>query len=179
MRGTEEDHFFAAFGDSASLTRRAFASPAGLHAVADLNQPAAWTAALPAFGGVGSARGMGKFYALLAAGGMWRGRELVPSKVIAQLTTALVNGPDQVLLIPTSFSAGCMMDPVGPDGSKQRCHFGPSLTAFGHPGAGGSHAFADPEHGLAFAFVMNQMEQGVMPNRKALSLIEAFYESRR
>lgn len=175
MRGTDEEHFFAAFATPASLTKRAFASPAGWHAVAGMNQPDAWSAALPAFGGVGSARGLGKIYALLAAGGHWQGRELVPPAVLAQLTTPLVNGPDRVLLIPTSFSAGCMMDPVAPQGSKQRNHFGPSLTAFGHPGAGGSHAFADPEHGFAFAYVMNQMEQGVMPNRKALSLIEALY----
>ncbi len=178
MRGMDEEHFFAAFADPVSLTKRAFASPAGLHAVADMNQPAAWSAALPAFGGVGSARSLGKIYAMLAAGGIWQGRELVPPAVLAQLTTPLVNGPDRVLLIPTSFSAGCMMDPAGPDGSKRRHHFGPSLTAFGHPGAGGSHAFADPAHGLAFAYVMNQMEQGVMPNRKALSLVEALYESR-
>ena len=70
-----------------------------------------------------------------------------------------------------------MMDPVDPDGKKQRTHFGPSLRAFGHPGAGGSHAFADPETGLAFAYVMNQMEHGVMPNAKARRLVDALYGS--
>jgi CubicO group peptidase (beta-lactamase class C family) len=48
----------------------------------------------------------------------------------------------------------------------------PSLSAFGHPGAGGSLAFADPENRLSFAYVMNQMEPGVLPNAKALRLIE-------
>ena len=176
-RGSGEVAFFTALADPSSLTRRAFASPFGLHAVSDMNQPDTWTAALPALGGIGSARGLGKIYAMLAAGGTWQGRELVPSAVMTQLSWPLADGPDRVLCIPTAFSAGCMMDPLMPDGTKQRRHFGPSLCAFGHPGAGGSHAFADPEHGLAFAYVMNQMEQGVMPNTKALSLVDAVYES--
>jgi CubicO group peptidase (beta-lactamase class C family) len=172
-----EAAFFAAFTKPDTLTRRAFASPAGLHAVGDMNQPAAWTAALPAFGGVGSARGLGKIYGLLAAGGVWDGRTLVPSTVIDQLSTRLVDGMDRVLLIPTAFSAGCMMDPLAGDGTKQRSHFGPSLRAFGHPGAGGSHAFADPETGLSFAYVMNQMEQGVMPNDKSLRLVRSLFDT--
>ena len=170
-----EAAFFAAFTKPDTLTRRAFASPAGLHAVNDLNQPAAWTAALPAFGGVGSARGLGKIYGLLAAGGVQDGKTLVPSVVIDQLSTRLVSGTDRVLLIPTAFSAGCMMDPLAGNGTKLRSHFGPSLRAFGHPGAGGSHAFADPERGIAFAYVMNQMEPGVLPGERSLRLVDAVY----
>jgi len=175
MAGAAEADFYAAFAVPGSLTKRSFASPAGLHAVADMNQPAAWTAGLAAFGGVGSARGLGKIYALLAAGGVWQGRELVPPAVREQLRTPLAQGLDRVLLLPARFSAGCMMDPLDAAGRKVRRHFGPSLTAFGHPGAGGSQAFADAEQGIAFAYVMNQMEQGVLPNAKSLSLMEALY----
>jgi CubicO group peptidase (beta-lactamase class C family) len=53
--------------------------------------------------------------------------------------------------------------------------FGPSPSAFGHPGAGGSNAFADPENGIAFAYVMNQMEQSLLPNEKSLRLVEIIY----
>ena len=53
--------------------------------------------------------------------------------------------------------------------------FGRSTSSFGHPGAGGSHAFADPENGIAFAYVMNQMEQSLLPNEKSLRLVEAIY----
>ena len=167
----DEAAFFAAFGAPESLTRRAFASPAGLNAVGDMNQPQAWTAALPAHGGVGSARGLGRLYAMLACGGVWQGRRLVPEAVMEQASTPLVSGPDKVLLMPTSFSAGFMMDPRGPDGRALTGRFGGGRRAFGHPGAGGSLAFADPDRGLAFAYVMNQMEQGVMPNAKALGLV--------
>jgi len=36
-------------------------------------------------------------------------------------------------------------------------------------------AFADPEHGISFAYVMNQMEQSVLPNAKSLRLVEGIY----
>jgi len=68
-----------------------------------------------------------------------------------------------------------MKDPLGSDGTKSRALFGPSLQSFGQPGAGGSHAFADPENCISFAYVMNQMETGVLPNRKSLDLVEALY----
>jgi CubicO group peptidase (beta-lactamase class C family) len=48
-------------------------------------------------------------------------------------------------------------------------------SSFGHPGAGGSHAFADPENKIAFAYVMNQMEQSLLPNQKSLRLVDAIY----
>src|SRR5204862_243284 len=53
--------------------------------------------------------------------------------------------------------------------------FGSSHLAFGHPGAGGSHAFADPEHHISFAYVMNQMEPSLLPNEKSLRLVDAIY----
>lgn len=91
------------------------------------------------------------------------------------MTTILTQGRDRVLQVETAFSAGYMLDPLGRDGCKLRGMFGPSARAFGHPGAGGSHGFADPENGLAFAYVMNQMEPGVLPNAKSLRLIDALY----
>ena len=91
------------------------------------------------------------------------------------MTTTLTQGPDRVLLMDTAFSAGFMRDPTDAAGRKTRTNFGPSRRAFGHPGAGGSFAFADPEHRLAFAYTMNQMEPGVLPNAKSLRLIEALY----
>jgi CubicO group peptidase (beta-lactamase class C family) len=58
---------------------------------------------------------------------------------------------------------------------KKRHLFGRSTRAFGHPGAGGSLAFADPENRLGFAYVMNQMEPGVLPGSRALGLVQALY----
>ena len=138
-----------------------------------MNTPEVRQASLPAFGGIGTAHALGKFYALLANGGALEGVRFFES--LAPMTTTLVDGPDAVLLRPTAFSAGFMHDPLDEAGRKLRSLFGPSLMAFGQPGAGGSHAFADPQNNLAFAYVMNQMEPGVLPNEKALGMVEAIY----
>ncbi|HMJ05366.1 MAG TPA: serine hydrolase domain-containing protein, partial [Chthoniobacterales bacterium] len=104
-------------------------------------------------------------------GGEQDGRRYFRKETIAQMTAPLASGLDRVFQIPTAFSAGFMKDP--PDADRRI--FGPSALAFGHPGAGGSHAFADPENGIAFAYVMNQMEQALLPNEKSLRLVEAIY----
>jgi len=169
------DPFYTAFLTADSLTSRAFSSPKGLHSVASMNTPEARAASFPAFGGIGTARALAKFYAMLAMGGELDGRRYFESSTLDWMTTTLSQGHDRVLQMETAFSAGFMRDPVDARGRKTRTKFGPSLTAFGHPGAGGSFAFADPEHGLAFAYTMNQMEPGVLPNPKSLRLIDALY----
>ena len=88
------------------------------------------------------------------------------------MTTTLSDGVDCVFQIPTAFSAGFMKD----SRDATRRMFGPSSRSFGHPGAGGAHAFADPENKIAFAYVMNQMEQSVLPNEKSLRLADAIYD---
>lgn len=169
------DPFYTAFLTTSSLTARAFASPRGLHSVAAMNGPEARGAAFGAFGGIGTASALAKFYAMLAAGGALDGRRFFQADTLGWMTKTLTQAPDRVLLLETAFSAGFMRDPVDAQGKKLRENFGPSLTAFGHPGAGGSHAFADPENRVSFAYVMNQMEPGVLPGPKALRLLEALY----
>lgn len=165
--------FYHALNTKGTLTARAFASPRGLQGPAAMNTPEARQTSLPAFGGIGTAHALAKFYAMLAAGGMLEGIRYFES--IEPMTNVLTNGNDRILLRPTAFSAGFMHDPLDAAGRKLRQLFGPSTRAFGQPGAGGSHAFGDPENGIAFAYVMNQMEPGVMPNEKALDLVEAIY----
>ena len=87
------------------------------------------------------------------------------------MDTTVADGIDRVLQISTAFSAGFMKDSRH---APQRM-FGTSRNSFGHPGAGGSHAFADPENKIAFAYVMNQMEQSLLPTEKSLRLVHAIY----
>lgn len=169
------DLFYQEFFRSGSFTARAFTSPRGLHSAAALNKPEALTVGFPGFGGVGTASGLAKFYAMLETGGSLDGRRYFEPATLERMTTTLTQGDDRVLHLETAFSCGFMRDPVDANGRKKRTTFGPSLTAFGHPGAGGSHAFADPEHGIAFAYVMNQMEPGVLPSVKAMRLVETVY----
>jgi CubicO group peptidase (beta-lactamase class C family) len=167
------DAFYTAFSTPGSFTARAFASPAGLASVASLNTPETRARSLPGFGGIGTARSLAKFYAMLSCGGEFEGRTYFQREPLSWMTTTLVQGSDRVLLMDTAFSAGFMRDPLDAAGRKTRSIFGPSLTAFGHPGAGGSLAFAEPERRLSFAYVMNQMEPGVLPGPKSLRLVDA------
>lgn len=172
---SELSEFYTAFNDKDSLTRRAFVSPRGLHAVAEMNEAGNRRLCLPAMGGIGSARSIAQFYAMMARGGVWRGERILPEIVCKQAEQLLVTGPDRILLTDTAFSTGFMKDPIDEDGAKIRQLFGPSRRAFGHPGAGGSLAFADPENGIGFAYVMNQMELSLLPTEKALGLVRAVY----
>jgi CubicO group peptidase (beta-lactamase class C family) len=154
-----------------TLQRKTFTSPYGLNAVSDMNKPANRARDFVSFGGIGSASALAKFYAMLANGGEVGGRRFFGDDTIKLMTTMISDGLDRVFEIPTAFSAGFMKDST----SVRRKIFGPSSNAFGHPGAGGSHAFADPENKISFAYVMNQMEQSVLPNEKSLRLVDAMY----
>jgi len=170
-----EDAFTQAMATSGSITRLAFSSPSGSLAPSSMNSAALRAAGIPSFGGIGSAAALGKFYAMLAAGGVWEGKAYFTPSTLAWMTTRLSQGPDQTLHTDTSFSAGFMLDPLDTAGAKERDLYGPSRDAFGHPGAGGSLAFADPDNDIGFSYVMNQMETGVLPKERAVSLVSALY----
>ncbi len=166
-----ETPFYKALHTPGSLTNRAFGSPAGLQSVAEMNGPKAWAAALPAMGGIGTARALAKFYQM--AIGAIPG-PLGPAALHA-LAARSVDGDDRILCERTAFSCGCQLDPLDAAGAKMRWNYGPNHCAFGHPGAGGSHAFGDPVNGISFAYVMNQMELSVLPGSKTLGMVGALY----
>ena len=168
--------FYDALADEKSLTRRAFSGPSGLHSVASMNTPAVRRMSIPSFSGIGTAHALGKFYALLANGGQRDDQTFLAADTLTRMSQTMTNGPDRILCLDTAFSAGFMQDPLDGNGRKTRHVYGPSLRAFGQPGAGGGHAFADPENNVAFAYLMNQMELGVLPNEKSLSMVGALYE---
>lgn len=163
--------FYKEFNTEGSLTRRAFGSPRGLNSVQEMNEPKAWAGGFPGMGGVGSAGALAQFYQA-AIGAI---ESPLPETVRHAMATLRVSGEDKVLVQPTAFSCGCQLDPLAPDGRKIRELYGPSFSAFGHPGAGGSHAFGDPESGVSFAYVMNQMELNVLPGRKSVEMVQALF----
>ena len=165
------DPFYQQLNSPDSPTRRAFTSPRGLHSIQEMNSPSAWLAGFPALGGIGTASALAKFYQAILG---HIDSPLTPS-IRRALATPQTSGYDLVLLRPTTFSCGAQLDPLDANGKKIRQIFGPSPHAFGHPGAGGSHALADPDSGLSFAYVMNQMNLGVMPGPKCMTLIEALF----
>jgi CubicO group peptidase (beta-lactamase class C family) len=163
--------FYREFNTEGSLVRRAFDSPRGLRSVQEMNDSQAWSAGLAAMGGVATASALAKFYQA-AIGAI---ESPLTDHVKRALATLRISGDDKVLVQPTAFSCGCQLDPLDASGKKIRQLYGPSTHAFGHPGAGGSHALGDPDSGVSFAYVMNQMELSVLPGRKSVAMIEALF----
>jgi CubicO group peptidase (beta-lactamase class C family) len=168
----EPAQFYRDLVTPGTLARKTFTSPYGLNVISKMNDPKIRAQPIVSFGGIGSASALAKFYSILANAGELNGQTFFSQKTIERITTTLSDGLDRVFQIPTAFSAGFMKD----SRDAARKMFGPSATSFGHPGAGGSHAFADPENKIAFAYVMNQMEQSVLPNEKSLRLVNAIYD---
>ncbi|MEM9081927.1 MAG: serine hydrolase domain-containing protein [Verrucomicrobiota bacterium] len=169
----EEKAFYEAMKEGESLSARAFGSLRGFQSAKEMNEREAWRGGYPSFGGVGTARGLARFYQEV----LGFGTGVIPEEVREILGKRVVDGDDQVFLGKTAFGAGMMLDPLDGEGRKLRRLFGPSEEAFGHPGAGGSHAFCDPETGISFAYVMNQMELGLFPGEKGLGLVAAVFSS--
>lgn len=155
--------FSKAFGDASSLTRRALSEPGGTLTPSVMNTPAMRSASLPSLGAIATADALASLYAMLASdgGGFFH------SENLTAMRTSLAKGPDRVLIEKTSFSAGFMTNDYGV--------YGPSPSAFGHPGAGGSIAFADPEHSLGFAFIPSAMHPGALPGTRTQKLVLALY----
>jgi CubicO group peptidase (beta-lactamase class C family) len=155
--------FSKAFGDPSSLTRRALSEPGGTLTPSVMNTPAMRSAALPSLGAIATADSLARFYALLAG----NAGALFQSETLGAMRTSLTKGIDRVLLDNTSFSTGFMTNEFGV--------YGPSHSAFGHPGAGGAIAFADPEHGIGFAFIPSAMNPGALPGPRTRKLVRALY----
>ena len=164
-----EEPFYQALSDQGSLTRKAFATPAGLLTPSQMNDPKVRRLSIPSLGGIGTAGALARFYQTLCSD------EIFSSETIRRIAATQCTGKDQVLRIDTAFGIGFMKDPL--DGNRKiRKIFGSELDSFGQPGSGGSLGFCDPKNGMAFAYVMNQMEPGVFPNAKSLRLVDYFYE---
>ncbi len=167
----EPRKFYVDLTTPGTLAHNTFTSPYGLHAVSGMNNISVRAQPIVSFGGIGSAGALAKFYSMLANGGELDGQHFFSRETLRWMTTTLTDGIDRVFQVPTAFSAGFMKNAW----NARRRIFGTSMDAFGHPGAGGSHAFADPENKIAFAYVMNQMEQSLLPNKKSLRLVDAIY----
>jgi CubicO group peptidase (beta-lactamase class C family) len=165
-----DSQFYKQLNTPDSLVKRAFASPRGMQSVREMNEPRAWQAGFPAMGGVGTASAVAKFYQA-ACGAI----DFFSPQVREWMECARTSGDDKILCAPTAFSCGFQLDPLDGFGRKTRHHYGLSRRAFGHPGAGGSLAFGDPENGLSFCYVMNQMELCSLPRDKCLDLVKAIY----
>ena len=149
-----------------SLSYKAFANPR-IRAPSDFDRSAYRRLELPAAGALGSARDVARAYAAFAS------RELGLEQPTLDELTRFPDPPsegwhDEVLRVETAFSLG-FARPLGP------FRFGSSERAFGHPGAGGSFAFADPDREVSFAYVMNRMGFYLNDDPREKPLRDALY----
>lgn len=157
--------FTLAYANPFSLTRRTFAEPEGNKPPAAMNQEKARKAPIISFGALSTADALARFYSLLA---IEKNNPFFTATTRAWMETPLAQGMDRVLLTETSFSAGFMMD-------QHHSILGSSHRAFGHPGAGGSLAFADPEREWGFAYLPNAMQPETLPGPRTQRLVDALY----
>ena len=159
-----------ALADPRSVTFRTFANPR-LRSPADLDRSEYRRVEFPAGGAVGGARDIARAYAAFAAHEPELG---LSAATLEELTRFPLPPPcgwhDEVLKVDTAFSVG-FARPLG------SFRFGSSQRAFGHPGAGGSFAFADPEREVAFAYVTNRLGFHLRDDPREAALRRALYRS--
>jgi CubicO group peptidase (beta-lactamase class C family) len=154
-------------GGGHSMTAAAFNNPRQRRGT--VNSEAWRRAELPAANGHGDARSLATLYGILAWQGGHDGVHVLSPEWTQRASSEQAFGKDAVLMgMPTRFGLGFML-------RHAMLPLGPNKGAFGHPGAGGSIAFADPEAGIGFAYVMNQMQAGLAGDPRGYRLIKAVY----
>ncbi|MDE2745138.1 MAG: serine hydrolase [Chloroflexota bacterium] len=129
-----------------------------------------WRAAeFPAANGHGNGRSLAAMYSALAQGG---GGLLSGEAVETCGPTEYAAREDMVLGFLVRRSLGFILSTAG-----GRYEWGPNPRTFGHSGAGGSLGFADPDAGIGFGYVMNQMSAGLGADPRWKPMIDAVYSS--
>jgi CubicO group peptidase (beta-lactamase class C family) len=125
------------------------------------DQPQVVSAGLPGGGAVATAGDIARFYQALLDDrlGLWDPR------VLADATgNVRCNLPEPMLGVPVNRTIGLVV--AGGDGEHIRRYaaFGrrSSPRAFGHAGAHGQVAWADPESGVSFAYLTNGIDADIM-----------------
>ena len=127
------------------------------------NDPAVQVAEVPGAGGIGSARALATIWASTFAPG--HGGPLLEDETIEAATAVRSEGEPFFAVPPPwpRWGAGLQLD------SAARRYVTP--CGFGHDGAGGQVAFADPGAGVGFAFLTNRMEAG--DDRRGTRIVDA------
>jgi CubicO group peptidase (beta-lactamase class C family) len=123
---------------------------------------------VPAGGGVGTARAIARAYSVFATGG----RELGLSQRTLDALAAPAIAPsrgfyDACLKGRVQFSLGFMKP-------SRTFPFG-GARSYGFPGSGGSLGFADPEAGIGYGYVTNQMGTHLTGDPRDVALRSAIY----
>lgn len=149
--------------DPRGVVNRAFTNPMSL--MLGTNGEAWRGAEIPAANGQSSALDLATVYASLV-----HDERVLPEAFKSLCWQEKTRGIDRILQTDMRFSLGFMLSQEGPDR-----RLGRGSDAFGHAGAGGCLGFADPQYGVGFAFVSNQMAQSLLIDERGQRLINALY----
>jgi CubicO group peptidase (beta-lactamase class C family) len=166
----EPNLFSEAFKNPESVSCKALSNPASLMKVKTINTREWRGAEIAAANGHGTARALTRLYGALASGGAVDSVQVLSAEGIGRCYTEQSRGQDAVLLRDTRFGPGFMLPQPGMAHAR-------NPHTFGHPGAGGSIAFADPDTRVGFAYVMNKMRTDMILDTRAAALINAMYEA--
>lgn len=159
-------------GASDPLTKmrwNAYFNPPGFSGAHWVNHSDWRVAEVPSTNGHGNARSVTRVYSALAHGGEIDGVRILSESMLREATTEHSHGEDLVSQRPARFGIGFQLTQV-------ERPLGPNPNAFGHFGAGGSLGFCDPDAGMAFGYVTNDMGPR-WQNPRNRALIEAIYSS--
>lgn len=156
--------------DPESVSAKALMNPPNTLLTTTTNSRAWRAAEIPGANGHANARALARVYGALARGGEVDHLRVMNQSELPRCYTEQSNGKDAVLGFTTRFSLGFMMSLPGSP-------LGPNPRSFGHPGAGGSLGFADPDTKIGFGYAMNQMGSGMLLDPRAAALIDAVYAS--
>jgi CubicO group peptidase (beta-lactamase class C family) len=149
-----------------SLTARVMSGPSGLFAYDEMwNRPDLLAAEIPSSNGVCSAHALARLYAALV--GEVDGIRLLEPEIVDAARREHSVGPDRVLFVGTRYGLGFALPPM----LAPAC----GAASFGHPGAGGCLAFADPEAKLGFGYVTTRMKLGLIEDERSSGLVDAVY----
>lgn len=136
-----------------------------------MNDPRYAHEVMPSAWGKGNARAIGKLYAALSLDGTIDGYRVISPKTLKEATTLQWEGVDPVTDRDHRYAMGLFLNTPG------YLPLGPNMHAFGHPGAGGSLGFADPDRQLAFSYSTNFMAAGEGLGDRCEALIDAVFAS--
>jgi CubicO group peptidase (beta-lactamase class C family) len=132
----------------------------------EANDPAWRRAELLAANGHGTAAALATIMGTLVDGS----QRLISEKTLRRACVGHGIHTDLVLGIPVQFGLG-----YGVTGELYL--YGRSESSFGHDGFGGSAVCADPEQGLAWAYVMNRMGMSLTGDPRKMALMDGIYRS--
>ena len=140
-------------------------------ALMNLNTPAARVVGLPGGGGISNAADVTLFYQALLHDpkGLW------DPEVLRDVTSVVRNHfPDPMLRNPANRTRGLIV--AGDDGRSNIRGMGRTVSpaAFGHNGAAGQVAWADPATGLSFCYLTNGRDLNVLREHRRTTAVASF-----